>query len=423
MNTNGWHQVGEVKVFSVNPLPADTSNIYAYVWEFWDGSSTATETPFISKRLNIGGEPGNGTLRYSCRPVQTDGLSVVLNGSIYVNTPPVLMTPVIISANDAYFPFDTKVTVTAYDAEEEGLNFTWYDSGEIVGSGVTTVIGPVTGTWTGNGSVVISSFTGTQNALDVTVRNNRTLTVVIVDGGTGTSTLDIDLHGREVPPVSGGGGSASVSVTEGTTLPTVRVVSGASVDLSVYGRDPISGSVDFLWFFSPSDGWTAAPATATGATTPTPDGGYQNVYTRDVSGETMAVDSRTVVARARVVSSAGTLFLPFEIILERNHVPTGLTLTAKVNGSDYSLATLVPIAPGSIVELLATATDADADVVDFNWQFTQPVQPTTLSLWGGRIILDTTGYVSGSTLFGSVIAHDRVGGISSTLAVPAIPFT
>lgn len=423
MNTTGWYQVGDVKVFSVNPLPADTSNIYAYVWEFWDGSSTATETPFASKRLNIGGEPGNGTLRYSCRPVQNDGQSVVLNGSIFVNTPPVLMNPVTLAANDAYFPYNTKVTVTAYDTEDEGLNFTWYDSGEIVGSGVTTVVGSVTGTWTGNGSVVISSFTGTQNELDITVRSNRTLTVVVVDGGTGTSTLDIELRGREVPPVSGGGGSSTVSVTEGTTLPTVRVVSGASVDLSVYGRDPIGGQVDFLWFFSPADGWTAAPATAAGATTATPDGGYQNVYTRDVSGETMAVDARTVTARARVVSSAGTLFLPFEIILERNHVPTGLSLTAKVDGSDYNLATLVPIAPGSVVELRATAVDTDADVVDFAWQFTQPVPPTTLTLWGGRIVLDTTGYTSGSTLFGSVIAHDRVGGISSTLAVPAIPFS
>ncbi len=418
------NQVGDIVTFTVTPLPADTSNIYAWVWDFWDGSVDATVQPFTSKRLNVGGEPVNGTLNYTCRPVQTDGQSVVLSGTVAVNNPPTIVSPVSVSQNDGYFPFDTRVSVTAFDIEGQSLNFHWYDGDSYLGSGVASYTGDVTGTWTGNGTVIVDSYAGTTDYIDVTVSSDRTLEVFIVDGGTGTTALSIDLRGRELPPLAGGGGSGSVTVTEGTMLPTVRIVPGATVEFSVYGKDPLGGAVSFLWSFLTTNGWTTGPTTTPGTVVATADGGYQSTYTKDVSGETITgSNEKTVRALVEVTADSGTLTLPFDVVLQKNNPPTGLSLTATVNGASYNLGLLTPIAPGAVVELVASATDEDADVVDFYWQFTQPFTPTALQLWGGKVILKTDGYTTGQSLFGSVIAYDRVGGASSTLTVPAIPFS
>lgn len=423
MSTAGWFQVGQVKTFSVSPLPTDTSSIYSYVWGFWDGSSTATAEPFVSKRLNLGGQPGTGLLNYSCTPVQVDGQSVVLSGSIFVNTPPVLINPVVITANDQYFPFQTVVSVRAYDVENEGLTFRWYDGDTFLSNGTTAVEGAVNGTWTGNGTTVVNSFTGTRNDYELTVRDDRTLKLYVIDGGNGTSTIDVVLRGRDVPAVVGGGGAANSTEVEGSVVPRVRVGPGASVDLSVYGKDQAGGPVEFEWQFRAADGWTSSPATAAGVTVVTADGGYQNTYTRAVDGETLTAATKDVRAYARVISSGGTLYLPFDITLLRNNAPANLSLTAKVNGTTYNLVNLTPIAPGAVVELSATATDADSDVVDFYWQFTQPFTPSPLQLWGGKVVITTTGYTTGQTLVGSLIAYDRFGSASALLSIPAIPFS
>jgi len=84
------NQVGDTVELMVGPIPSG-STIYSYVWDFWDGLSTATQAPFVVKVINIGGQPGTDELHYTCRPVAVDGQSVSLAGTLTANNPPTIL--------------------------------------------------------------------------------------------------------------------------------------------------------------------------------------------------------------------------------------------------------------------------------------------------------------------------------------------
>ena len=416
-------QVGQTKVFSIAPIPASGTQIYAYVWDYWDGSSEATTVPSSVKRINIGGKPGYGTLIYSCQPVQIDGQSVVLYGTLAVNNPPSIISPVEVSVNDGYFPFNTRVTVRAFDFENEALTFGWYDDlGTYFGVGTSSYIGNVDGTWRGENQTIVGVYNGTQNYFDTTVVADKTLVVLVRDTNGGTSAIGIDLRGRELPPVSLGGSSSTLTTTDGSSVPVVRVEPGAEISFSVYAKDPAGNPITFEWLFNATDGWTTSPTSDPGTSTATEDGGVQNAYVRDVSGETVTGERKTVRARVRITGSAATKELIFDAILVRNLAPSTPTFTAEVNGASYNLVERPPIASGAKVKLVASSSDVEGDVVEYKWEFTQPFAPNPLILWGAEVLIDTTGYTNASTLVATVTAYDRSGAASSSTATPAIPF-
>lgn len=418
-------QVGQEKTFALVSAPVDP-NIYAYVWHWWDGATEATTVPTTVKRLNIGGEPGTNELHYRCEPVLVDGQSTVIDGVVVdVNNPPTVFPPVTVSQNDAYFPYDTEIAVTAFDFDDHLLSFEWYDGGNSLGAGTVVGVGALDGTWTGNDTTVVGAYNGTRSTLALSgVAADKALRLYIWDTQNGTTTVDVALRGQAKPvPVVAGTAGAVSTLGGASTTPVIRIRPGAALNLTVYAKDPAGGTLTFLWLFDASNGWNA-DATAAGTTVDTADGGKQNSYSKDVSGETTGgATQKTVRAVVRITSTStsGVVEIPFDAILVANASPTDLEFGAKVNGVDYSLASLVAVAAGSKVEFSATASDGNGDVLDYYWEFTQSVPPTSLRLWGARVVLDTVGYASGSTVQVRASAFDAQGASVGPITLPAIP--
>lgn len=418
------YQVGQTAVFSLATVPTNGTNIYSYVWEWWDGTKEATTVPFNSKRINIGGHPLTGSLLYACKPVQTDGQSTVIHGSISANNAPIVISPLEVTLNNGFLPYQTEIRVTAYDIERDDIFFSLYEGSTFIANGTTLSIQDVIGTWALDGTVYMGTFSGTQSTFPVTVRNDRTVTVYVRDESSGTTALNVGLYGQSAPRISAGGASYAATATSIQSETAVHVGPGATVDFSVYGRDPAGGAVSFEWLFSADKGWTSGPSTQPGSTVSTVDGGYQNTVTRDVSSETMTVARRVATAVARVSTLSESIDLPFDVTLIRNSAPTGLVVTAKADGAAYGISDPEPISPGTKVEFAATAADAEIDVVEFVWTVTQPssVIPNTLELRGPKIVIDTTGYTTADTLSASVYGYDRFGLQTDILTTTAIPF-
>jgi hypothetical protein len=138
------HQVGEEITFELTVSPSAASGVYSYVWEWWDGTVTATTEPRATKRLNMGGDPNNGRkLFYSVRPVMEDGQSTRHHGRDRCKQSALRRAVAHGLPNDQFFPFVTRVDLTAYDVENDGLAFTYLDSaGTIIGHGTSSYVGP-----------------------------------------------------------------------------------------------------------------------------------------------------------------------------------------------------------------------------------------------------------------------------------------
>lgn len=413
------NQVGDTKLFTVTPTPT-SPDIYSYVWEWWDGTRDASSTHFIHKTINIGGEPGTDELHYSCTAVLRDGQSVAALGLILANNPPILVPPVTVSANDAFFPYTTEIKVKAFDLDGDALTFEWSEAGTVLGPGSTAAAGTVNGTWTGNGTTVVDVYNAFENTFSLTVSGNRTLDLLVTDARGGETTFQVELRGQPQPAAVVGAGAGAVSSADFSAL--TRVGPGVEVAFEVYARDPAGGAVAFSWNFAGTHGWTTTAGPATGTVTSTADGGRKSVYTKSVSGELFPTGpQKTVVAVATVAVAGGATEIKLPVTLVANTSPSGITFTAKVNGVEYALASGVPVQAGDVVEFAAVGADADADLLVYEWTFIQPsgVQPSTLKLWGAKVALNTAGW-AGLTVEGSVKATDRFGA-SVTEFTPGIP--
>ena len=409
------NQIGDQVQLMVAPIPSG-SVIYSYVWDFWDGSSTATPAPFVAKVINIGGQPGTDELHYTCRPVAQDGQSVTLNGTITANNRPTILPGVSISANDGYFAYATTLGLTAIDLDADPVAFAWYVGTNLLSAGTSSYIGDVSGTWAGNGVTVIQNYAGTRNTLDVVVASSRVVTCYVSDDRGGTAAVAFALRGEPNPPPAATltAGVAGVSF-DATTPPSARIGDDQRVNFTVYVAPMPQHVISFLWTFSGSENWTMPPAVETGTTSYLGNGGLQSTVYRDISAE--VVSSGTAkVATAQVRVTATNIYngaisyseADYDITLLANTPPSAVTVTRLNNGSPVTGSG--PVAVGTKVEFVAAGTDVDMDLLTYRWVFNQAVTPATLYLWGPKVLVDTTGYASPSAIVGNLTVTDRLGG-------------
>lgn len=415
------YQVGDNIGLRIQPAVENGTRVAAYVWRFWDGTTETSSGTYVTKRLNLGGNPLTGSISFDATAVGYDGQFSVASGGMAANNPPTLIPPSVTTANGLYFPFQTRVVIRALDLENQTLGYSWWSGDTYLGAGTTTSLGVTPGTWTGNGTTMVISRSLYENAIDLTVENAMPVTAVVYDTASGTSQLDFNLYGYpKPPPVSGLAGGSS---TDNSTVLRIGIDSYGS--FSAYAKDASLLPVSFQWQFAASNGWSTGPVNVNGVTSMMPDGGYTNSCTKDLSGETISGGGtqKTSTAIVFVTSGGVTNTYATSVTLVRNRPPTGITFTAQVNGVDYNLVTLPTVAAGAKVMLIASATDPDHDLVEYKWTFLQPagVNPSTLVLWGAKVVIDTTGYAGGSVQ-ATVVATDSLGG-SITETTPAIPIT
>jgi hypothetical protein len=410
-------QTGALVSFAISPTPATGTQIYAYVWSLWDATILATTTPYTPPvAINMGGDPTTGELHYSVMPVQIDGQSTSINGTIQANNPPSISSPTA-SANDGFFPYQTELKVTVFDLDGDAFTFGWFVGADFVGSGTSSYVGNVAGTWSGNDTIVISTYAGTQNHIDLTVIANETVTCDIIDVRGGTSTFDFEIRGGNTPPPQVGATGAISGVTaEAADLPEQRIGIGQSITFSAYGKDISGGTVTFLWAFTGSNNWTTA-LTTSGTISALPDGGYQSTYLKDISGEIVTSGTeKTAIALVAVTGPNSYTVVEQPVTLIANTPPTAVAFVVKNFGTTINaggdLGPGDPFPPGTQFEFDAVATDPNGDIVEYYWQFQQPpgVTPDTLGLWGAKVSIDTAQYPSGSIVSGILTVTDRMGG-------------
>lgn len=422
------YQVGDTVTFSVAPVPSTGSVIYSYVWNWWDDSGTATSDPFVAKTINIGGQPGTGELHYSCTPVAIDGQSTTISGTTTANNPPTIIQGVSISANDAYFSFDTRLQLQAIDQDGDPISFGWYSDGIFLSYGVTSAAGNANGTWSGNGVTIIAPYPASQNYYDLSVASDRVVTCYVRDDQGGTSSVDFSLRGDRSPApavsVAAGVGGASF---DSITPPTARIGVNQDINFTVFVAPAPGYTISFLWNFSGSNGWTMPPAFVSGDTTVLANGGYQNSYLRDISVEVVSSGtSKVATAGMRVTSVNNTsgqtahIDSEFDVTLIANSAPSAVTISRSVGGVPVT----GPVNAGDKIEFSAHGTDANQDYLFYKWSFAQPspLVPNPIYFWGPKVIYDTTGYISGASVEGSVIAYDRLG-LSLTVVLPSTSIT
>jgi hypothetical protein len=408
-------QVGQIKTFALSVTPPADSGVYSYVWKFWDGTVAVTSIPRVEKTLNIGGDPNDSRkLYFTCQPVMEDGQSVTITGFVIVNNPPYVIPSPEITRNDDFFPYATSIRLTAYDVEGDALSFLYYNSGGTpLGGGITTSIGPVSGTWNGTAA----NYTGFHNVFDGTVTADNRIVLKIVDSQSGTRMVNFDFFGEIPPaPVIGVTADAEVLTADASSVPDQRIGPGQNVAFTVYASDPVSSNFDFLWSFFGSNGWVTN-SFVPGTSAPTADGSVRNTYTKDISAESGG--QKTVLVLVKNNDSNKEVQIPIYVNLIANTVASTCTITVKdQNGNTVAPGATVPA--GTKLTYAATAIDPQNDVVVYKWTFTQPGgTPGTLRLWGQSATIDATGFTPGGTIISAVLTTDRMSGQAS-FAGPSI---
>lgn len=405
--------VGQTLEFNAVFTPPDNVSV-VYVWEWWDGTVTVTTTSTTSKVLNLGGDPHNGRLLYyTVTAVLPDAQRITATATVEVNWPPQIRPSPTVTVNDAYFPYDTTIAVTAWDVEQDAFTFHYYQDGTLLGNGVDSPVGEFVAQY--NGTTLVTN--GTQNLFTRTIQSDQTINLYIIDVENGTRRLNFDFVGENAPaPTVSLSAQPSLVTTDASTLPDQRIGAHEAVDLVAYASDPGGGDLDFLWSFYGSNGWSANTF-STGTTTSLPNGVFENNYAKDISGETggekivlLTVTNDTGVSSNQEIS----------VTLVANQ--TGTTATLSAFQGNTQLVNGQTVAAGAVVEYRIAPSDPDLDVVTCLWTFVQPspVEPATLKLWGPKVAVDTTGYASATVIQGTVRTFDRYGGTALFNIQPAI---
>ena len=214
------NQVGDTVNLMVAPAPSG-SVIYSYVWDFWDGSTTATDKPFVAKVVNISGQPGTDELHYRVRPVAVDGQSVTLSGTITANAAPTILPGASVSNNGQFFAYATTLKVQAFVNDGDTFTFAWFSGTSFLGPGVSYPIGNVSGTWTGNDTTIIANYPATENQITAIIGNSQIITCYVIDSRGGTSSVAFGLTGEENPPPDATLTAGVGAVTFDSTTPPI----------------------------------------------------------------------------------------------------------------------------------------------------------------------------------------------------------
>lgn len=415
------NQVGDTKLFVVGGTPPAGTYAYAFTW--WDNTVTVTTNGSAAKKLNIGGNPANSfQVPFTCDICDVYGNSQQLTSGVVVNNPPTVVPTPTILPNDAAFSFNAQVITRAYDLEEAGpVGFYWYSGTTPISSGATATDGSMQGTYAGT---LVGLKTVYRNTLEYTVQQNTVLTCRIVDADGGTTALDYRLVGYDPDAPRFSVAVQPDSLTANASTQPSQYIGNEPVTLSVYAADTEPGSLSFLWSFYGSHGWQATdiPFFSTGTSTPV-DVGVRNDVLRYVQGEATA-GLRTVEVSVTNTATGKSARADVEIMLLANAAPT-------VSSVDpYAANTGVQLSPTSIsksayplIVLSGTAADTNNDLLTYRWDITQPITPSSLTLYGRNIALDISGYPNGVASLGQLQVSDRLGVEATPFVLPQLTIT
>lgn len=408
------NQVGQNKTFMLSTTSG--SQIYSYVWKFWDTTSEATVFPTVQKMLNIGGNPTDDrSLYYTCHPVAVNGQEVVVNGSFQVNNPPAIVPSPSISANYVYLPFTTRLQLDAYDVDEalgdSPLQFDWYLGTYALGHGTNGTPYSYDGTWAGNDTVVVQSVTVQPNYYDTTVYSNRTVRCYVQDLSGGVMFVDFDLRGYVRPALETGIVASTGNLGAGaSSLPIKRIGFGEFFEFVVDARDAGDSALSFSWNFAGSNDWTV-PSTGAGAVTFNPDGSWRSTYLKDLTGEVVAIGTeKTAVAVCTIISPSARTDVSVAVILVENSGPSDVTIIYRNAVTGDAIVPPGPVAQGTKIQYEVTINDPNGDIGYMFWEFdsapaTEWPHPTKLI--GPKVVVDTALWPV-SPVRGTFTAVDRL---------------
>lgn len=427
-----------------------------FVWRWWDGSVDVTTVPETHKVINRGGNPSDGgsmgnsqLLVYNVDVVADDGTSQTYSGSITADNPPQVIPGITVTKNNSVFPYDTSITISAYDYLGQGLVFTWYDdlgnvlqtdtgnssfeymaiwNGQVVNYndsafprseyaiGIGYTFGP--GGVYYNGMVTAHSST-----LNYTATRDTTIRLVIskqpldfttptFDSMTfasgSTTTVSFDLVGS-APKLTTDRNTITISSLLGDASSPVTAIIGesSSVAMSVYSNN--TDAVSIMWSFLAVNGWSTdvliPAATADGTLKMLVNGTWMSSILKDISGETPGL--KQIVARITdlVTSEVSTVTIP--ITLSASGYPT-------ITGLNVSPTTLPE---GQLIQYTVDASQPDGNVLNYRWDFSVPL----VTLYGRTVYVDTTN-LGGQFIAGQVTVYDSVygKGVSGTLEQVAV---
>lgn len=365
------YQVGQKLTFNVT-VASGTSR--CYVWSFWDGVTTATREPNITKVLNKG-----GTLAWSVTPVDNLGRGTPYNGSITVNDPPKIES-LTLSHNDLPPPYSSILGVVISDP----------DSAPVSGGDKIRV------TWNGTVQNITATQSGTLYgplSFAIDVDSPATLPLIAVDKSGGTTQFDVDIRTAPTRPVIVGAVANPPTQRIGSTQ---TVVFGARVtDLNN------GGTPTFLWEFLSDDGWVPISSTA-GVTQSLGSGVYQNTAIIPTTGQNAGV-VRAKLTVTPVIGSVTVVKVPVTLIA--NVVP-------QIIDFQVSPEVIISGQPGT---LTAVVEDGDGDHISYDWTLTNP----PAKAFDRQTIQTIT---DGSIFVGELTVTDPLGA-SSTRSIPSVIIT
>lgn len=339
-----------------------SGDISSFVWSFWDGSTITTSGTLTQKLLDRG-----GVLPWTCRALNSAGVSYVVAGSVIVNAPPVLRY-IGIDANDRPAPYSGTLTAVLEDPEGAGAITAYLDN--VSRSTVSS-----------SGTVYIP----------YTIDTDKTLIFSGTDANGGLSRLSVDFR---TTPLS------SIFMDGGVSPLLGRIGPGKSIVVSAIVEDERGAEITEVDFdFLAEGGWSGG---TTQVVYPVDIGGgvYQALTQKDISAETGGSKSIGVTA----LTSTSSKVLSLSASLVDNNPPVVSGFSFGTNVSD-----------GLPVEITALVTDPDEDLVSNRWWFTKP---PGVEVFGNPAEI----VASGSVVAGSLVSTDNYGGETVTL-LPKLAIT
>ena len=413
------NQVGDILVFTAQgTLPG--SPCPAYVWKFWDASVAVSgiNQGTVSKRLNVGGNPAETALvtpfvlPYRVEICDYAGTVLkALDRQVAVNNPPTLYGSPLATPNNQAFPFATQVRLQAYDLENNGVKFFWYyGTNAIGGHDVTT--GPVSVAGTYYGTLIGANRNSYVNVLSATVNGSGTVyTCKVVDNDGGTNQVHVPVQGFDPNAPQFSVAAAPNSLTaDSTTLPDVVIAPGQTVQFTTYGYDPTPGTLVFTWYLYGSNGWNqpGVPLINHGVTTALAQG-YRNDYTVSIANE-HGNGVRTALATVTNALTGKTAATSIAVNMAQDNAPVMRSVGVYDSTGLQVIAQPISRAAHPVIRLSGTATDAENDVVYYQWGLTLPVAPTSMVVWGRDCFIDISNFPDGASGgLGQVLAYDKYG--------------